>query len=320
MKKVLITGINGQDGKYLREFLKEKGYEVFGISNSISDEDIENLSNQKITVFKGDICDSSFMEKTMLGACPDEVYNLAAQSSVGKSYENYIETMKINAMAVVQMLEIVKKNKINCRFFQASSCEIFGIPNDAMVNEETEYKPCNPYGISKLTSHLYIKNFRKWNDGYTVNGILFAHESPMRPESFVSRKITKGIADITKGIKDKISLGNIDIKKDWGFAGDYIEAMWLMLQQDEPEDFIISSGESHSIREFLEIAFGHAGLDWEKYVVIDPALYRPVEYKEMIGDNSKARQKLNWTPKVKFEDLVKMMVDYDMDSPGRELK
>ncbi|MGE5473036.1 MAG: GDP-mannose 4,6-dehydratase [Ignavibacteriales bacterium] len=312
MKKALITGINGQDGKYLREFLKEKKYRVFGISNSISEVELDSLANQKITVLKGDICDLSFMEKVMLETCPDEVYNLAAQSSVSKSYENYIETMKINSMAVIQMLDIMKRNKINCKFFQASSSEIFGIPNNPMVNEEAEYRPCNPYGISKLASHLYMKNFRKWNNGHTVNGILFSHESPIRPENFVSRKITKGISDIIRGEKANISLGNIDIVKDWGFAGEYIEAMWMMLQQDEPDDFIISSGESHSIREFLEIAFSHVGLEWGKYVVIDPALYRPIEYKELIGDNSKAREKLNWTPKTKFKDLVKMMVDYDM--------
>lgn len=318
MKKALITGINGQDGIYLKKLLIEKEYQVYGICKDLTDR--KDLSGEdRVRVFDGDICDQKFVKEILLEIQPDEIYNLAAQSSVARSFENYVEADKINALAVIQMLEIIREYKIDCRFFQASSSEIFGISNHKIVNEESRFEPCNPYGISKLTAHLYVKNFRKWNNAYTVNGILFAHESPMRPEKFVTRKITKGIAEIVKGEKKNISLGNIDIKRDWGYAGDYVEAMWHMLQQDEPDDFIISSGEAHSIREFLEIAFNHVGLDWEKHVIIDPALYRPVEYEELIGDNSKAKKKLSWIPTVKFDELVKMMVDYDVNLSQNKL-
>lgn len=313
MKKALITGINGQDGKYLRRLLKEKGYMVYGLCNHLADKDLEVLDTEGIIVFKGDICDYHFVERVLLDAQPNEFYNLAAQSSVGKSYESYVEAEKVNSLAVIQMLEIFRKNDFKGKFFQASSSEIFGISKESMVNEESEFNPCNPYGISKLSAHLYVKNFRTWSNAFAVNGILFAHESPMRQENFVTRKITKGIAEILKGERKSISLGNIYIKKDWGYAGDYVEAMWLTLQQEKPDDFIISSGESHSIKEFLEIAFQHVGLDWEKYVVVDPNLYRPIEYDELIGDNTKAKEKLNWKPKVKFEELVRMMVDYDIN-------
>ncbi len=313
MRKALITGINGQDGRYLRNFLIKKGYKVFGICNNLSDTDKVSLENENVLVSIGDISNQEYMEKTILEVLPDELYNLAAQSSVSRSYENYIESASINLLAVVQMLEIMRKNNIKCKFFQASSSEIFGIPNQKIANEDTEYNPCNPYGVSKLSAHLYVKNFRKWNNSFAVNGILFAHESPMRPEKFVTRKITKGIAEIVQGRRENILLGNIDIRRDWGYAGDYVEAIWLMLQQEEPDDYIISSGEAHSIREFLEIAFNHVGLDWERYIIIDSDLYRPVEYEELIGDNSKAKNKLKWSPKIKFEEVVKMMVYYDLN-------
>lgn len=321
MKKALITGITGQDGSYLTEFLLNKGYEVHGIirrSSSFNTSRIDHLYNdkklynQKLFLHYGDLGDSSSLCRIIEKTTPDEIYNLGAQSHVKVSFEIPEYSSDIDAIGTCRILDAIRDTRIKTKFYQASSSEMFGKVQAVPQNESTPFYPRSPYGCAKLFSHWLTVNYRESYGIFACSGILFNHESPRRGQTFVTRKITCGIAEILAKKIDKIHLGNLDAKRDWGFAGDYVEAMWLMLQQPTPDDYVIATGETHSVREFLEEAFGIVGLDWQKYVEIDPKYFRPAEVDLLIGDSSKAKQKLGWEPKVKFKDLVKMMVEADI--------
>ena len=321
MKKALITGITGQDGSYLTEFLLNKGYEVHGIirrSSSFNTSRIDHLYNdkklynQKLFLHYGDLGDSSSLCRIIEKTTPDEIYNLGAQSHVKVSFDIPEYSSDIDAIGTCRILDAIRDTRIKTKFYQASSSEMFGKVQAIPQNESTPFYPRSPYGCAKLYSHWLTVNYRESYGIFACSGILFNHESPRRGQTFVTRKITCGIAEILAKKIDKIYLGNLDAKRDWGFAGDYVEAMWLMLQQPEADDYVIATGETHSVREFLEEAFGIVGLDWQKYVEIDQKYFRPAEVELLIGDPSKAKKKLGWEPKVKFKDLVKMMVDADI--------
>ena len=321
MKKALITGITGQDGSYLTEFLLNKGYEVHGIirrSSSFNTSRIDHLYNdkklynQKLFLHYGDLGDSSSLCRIIEKTTPDEIYNLGAQSHVKVSFDIPEYSSDIDAIGTCRILDAIRDTRIKTKFYQASSSEMFGKVQAVPQNESTPFYPRSPYGCAKLYSHWLTVNYRESYGIFACSGILFNHESPRRGQTFVTRKITCGIAEILAKKIDKIQLGNLDAKRDWGFAGDYVEAMWLMLQQPTPDDYVIATGETHSVREFLEEAFGIVGLDWQKYVEIDQKYFRPAEVDLLIGDPSKAKEKLGWEPKVKFKDLVKMMVEADI--------
>ena len=321
MKKALITGITGQDGSYLTEFLLNKGYEVHGIirrSSSFNTSRIDHLYNdkklynQKLFLHYGDLGDSSSLCRIIEKTTPDEIYNLGAQSHVKVSFDIPEYSSDIDAIGTCRILDAIRDTRIKTKFYQASSSEMFGKVQAVPQNESTPFYPRSPYGCAKLYSHWLTVNYRESYGIFACSGILFNHESPRRGQTFVTRKITCGIAEILAKKIDKIHLGNLDAKRDWGFAGDYVEAMWLMLQQPAPDDYVIATGETHSVREFLEEAFGIVGLDWQKYVEIDSKYFRPAEVDLLIGDSSKAKEKLGWEPKVKFKDLVKMMVEADI--------
>ncbi len=321
MKKALITGITGQDGSYLTEFLLNKGYEVHGVirrSSSFNTSRIDHLYNdkklynQKLFLHYGDLGDSSSLCRIIEKTTPDEIYNLGAQSHVKVSFDIPEYSSDIDAIGTCRILDAIRDTRIKTKFYQASSSEMFGKVQAVPQNELTPFYPRSPYGCAKLYSHWLAVNYRESYGIFACSGILFNHESPRRGQTFVTRKITCGIAEILAKKIDKIHLGNLDAKRDWGFAGDYVEAMWLMLQQPEADDYVIATGETHSVREFLEEAFGIVGLDWQKYVEIDPKYFRPAEVDLLIGDSSKAKEKLGWEPKVKFKDLVKMMVEADI--------
>ncbi len=321
MKKALITGITGQDGSYLTEFLLNKGYEVHGIirrSSSFNTSRIDHLYNdkklynQKLFLHYGDLGDSSSLCRIIEKTTPDEIYNLGAQSHVKVSFDIPEYSSDIDAIGTCRILDAIRDTRIKTKFYQASSSEMFGKVQAVPQNESTPFYPRSPYGCAKLYSHWLTVNYRESYGIFACSGILFNHESPRRGQTFVTRKITCGIAEILAKKIDKIQLGNLDAKRDWGFAGDYVEAMWLMLQQPAPDDYVIATGETHSVREFLEEAFGIVGLDWQKYVEIDQKYFRPAEVDLLIGDSSKAKEKLGWEPKVKFKDLVKMMVEADI--------
>jgi len=322
MKKALITGITGQDGSYLTEFLLKKGYEVHGVirrSSSFNTSRIDhlyndkNIYNQKLFLHYGDLGDSSSLCRIIEKITPDEIYNLGAQSHVKVSFDIPEYSSNIDAIGTCRILDAIRDTRINTKFYQASSSEMFGKVQAIPQNESTPFYPRSPYGCAKLYSHWLTVNYRESYGIFACSGILFNHESPRRGKTFVTRKITSGIAQILNKKIDKIYLGNLDAKRDWGFAGDYVEAMWLMLQQSEADDYVIATGETHSVREFLEEAFNYVNLDWQKYVEIDPKYFRPSEVDLLIGDSSKAKRKLNWSPKVKFKELVKMMVDSDLN-------
>ena len=321
MKKALITGITGQDGSYLTEFLLAKGYEVHGVirrSSSFNTSRIDHLYNdksvynEKLFLHYGDLGDSSSLCRIIEKIAPDEIYNLGAQSHVKVSFDIPEYSSDIDAIGTCRILDAIRDTRIKTKFYQASSSEMFGKVQAIPQNESTPFYPRSPYGCAKLYSHWLTVNYRESYGIFACSGILFNHESPRRGQTFVTRKITCGIAEILAKKIDKIYLGNLDAKRDWGFAGDYVEAMWLMLQQPEADDYVIATGETHSVREFLEEAFGIVGLDWQKYVEIDQKYFRPAEVELLIGDPSKAKKKLGWEPKVKFKDLVKMMVDADI--------
>ena len=321
MKKALITGITGQDGSYLTEFLLNKGYEVHGVilrSSSFNTSRIDHLYNdkklynQKLFLHYGDLGDSSSLCRIIEKTTPDEIYNLGAQSHVKVSFDIPEYSSDIDAIGTCRILDAIRDTRIKTKFYQASSSEMFGKVQAVPQNESTPFYPRSPYGCAKLYSHWLTVNYRESYGIFACSGILFNHESPRRGQTFVTRKITCGIAEILAKKIDKIHLGNLDAKRDWGFAGDYVEAMWLMLQQPTPDDYVIATGETHSVREFLEEAFGIVGLDWQKYVEIDSKYFRPAEVDLLIGDSSKAKEKLGWEPKVKFKDLVKMMVEADI--------
>jgi len=317
-KKALITGITGQDGSYLAELLLSKGYDVYGMVRRASVERFERIAHiqERITLVQGDLTDQSSLDEAVKSIQPDEVYNLAAQSFVPTSWNQPTLTGEVTGLGTTRVLEAVRKMKPDARFYQASSSEMFGKVRDVPQTEQTPFYPRSPYGVAKVYGHYITINYRESYNLYACSGILFNHESPRRGLEFVTRKITNGVARIKLGLSNELRLGNLDAKRDWGYAGDYVEAMWLMLQQNAPDDFVVATGHTHTVKEFVEAAFGAAGLDWQKYVVIDPKFIRPAEVELLIGDPSKAKEKLGWEPRVSFNELVTMMVEGDL----KELK
>ncbi|HNQ88812.1 MAG TPA: GDP-mannose 4,6-dehydratase [Verrucomicrobiota bacterium] len=320
-KKALITGITGQDGSYLAEFLLEKGYEVHGLIRRASTFNTGRLDSiyadphaagARLHLHYGDLSEASALARLVAGIMPDEVYNLAAQSHVRVSFDSPEYTTDVTATGAIRLLEALRLAGVRPRFYQASSSEMFGKVQAIPQTETTPFYPRSPYGCAKLYAHWITINYRESYGLHASNGILFNHESPRRGETFVTRKITRAVAHILAGLQDKLYLGNLDARRDWGYAREYVEAMWLMLQQDQPDDYVIATGETHSIREFLEVAFGHVNLDWQPYVVIDPRYYRPAEVDLLVGDARKARERLGWVPRTRFADLVTLMVDADI--------
>ncbi len=314
-RRALITGITGQDGSYLAELLLEKGYDVYGMTRRASTENVERIGHltDRVTLLQGDLLDPSSLDAALRAAQPAEVYNLAAQSFVPTSWNQPVLTAEFTAVGVTRMLEAVRAVDPGIRFYQASSSEMYGQVREIPQTELTPFHPRSPYGVAKAYGHYITVNYRESYDLYAVSGILFNHESPRRGLEFVTRKISDGVARIKHGLAEELRLGNLDAKRDWGYAGDYVEAMWLMLQQDEPQDYVIATGEEHSVRECVESAFGRVGLDPEQYVVTDPRYLRPAEVDHLVGDSSKARDRLGWQPRVSFKRLVEMMVDADLD-------
>jgi GDPmannose 4,6-dehydratase len=311
----LITGITGQDGSYLADLLLEKGYEVHGMVRRASTETFERLSHirDRITLHTGDLLDQRSLGDVMHEVQPDEIYNLAAMSFVAASWNQPVLTAEFSGTGVTRMLEAMREAVPGARFYQASSSEMFGKVRQAPQNESTPFYPRSPYGVAKVYGHFITVNYRESYDLFACSGILFNHEAPRRSLEFVTRKVTYHAAAIKLGIKDTLRLGNLDARRDWGYAKEYVEAMWMMLQQDEPDDYVIATGKDHSVRDLVEVAFGHLDLDWEDHVELDPALLRPAEVDHLIGDYSKARAKLGWEPRTTFEELIKLMVDSDME-------
>jgi GDPmannose 4,6-dehydratase len=314
-RRALITGITGQDGSYLAEFLLRKGYEVFGMTRRASTENLERIGHlvDQLTLIQGDLLDPPSLDAALRTAQPAEVYNLAAQSFVPTSWNQPVLTAEFTAVGVTRMLEAVRSVDPQIRFYQASSSEMFGKVREVPQNELTPFHPRSPYGVAKVYGHHITVNYRESYGLYTVSGILFNHESPRRGLEFVTRKISDGVARIKLGIAEELRLGNLEAKRDWGFAGDYVEAMWLMLQQDEPTDYVVATGEEHSVQEFVEIACERAGVSSERHVATDPAFLRPAEVDHLVGDASKARLSLSWEPRVSFRELVELMVDADIE-------
>lgn len=321
MKRALITGITGQDGSYLAELLLQKGYEVHGIirrASSINSSRIDHLYQDrhkrgvKLFLHYGDLSDSVSLVKMLYDLKFNEVYHLGAQSHVRVSYDIPEYTADITGVGTIRILEAIRETDSNPRFYQASSSEMFGKVTEIPQRETTPFHPRSPYAVAKVFSYWATVNYREGYNMFACNGILFNHESPRRGETFVTRKITRAIAHIKLGLQEKLYLGNLDAKRDWGYAPEFVEAMWMILQQDQPDDYVIATGETHSVKEFCEEAFAHAGLDWSKYVEIDKRYYRPAEVDLLIGDASKAKRVLGWEPKTRFKDLVKLMVDADL--------
>jgi GDPmannose 4,6-dehydratase len=318
-RKAFITGITGQDGSYLAELLLEKGYEVHGLvrrSSSFNTWRIDHI-RERLALHYGDLVDQNSLVRTLELVAPEEIYNLAAQSHVKVSFEMPEYTVNVTAMGVLRVLDAVRELGLAARVYQAGSSEMFGLVQETPQSERTSFHPRSPYGAAKVFGHWIAVNYRESYGVHVSNGILFNHESPRRGENFVTRKITMGVAAIKRGLARELRLGNLDAKRDWGFAGDYVDAMWRMLQQEKPDDYVVATGETHSVREFLEEAFSHVGLDWQKYVTVDPRYFRPAEVDVLQGDPGKARAALGWRPKVGFEDLVRLMVDADMAGQGR---
>jgi GDPmannose 4,6-dehydratase len=310
----LITGVTGQDGSYLAEFLLSKGYEVFATIRRSSVANFDRIAHiqEKITLIPADLLDQNSLTSAVLQARPREVYNLAAQSFVPTSWNQPVLTGEFTALGVTRMLEAIRAVDPTIRFYQASSSEMFGKVRQSPQNETTSFYPRSPYGVAKVYGHWITVNYRESYNIFACSGILFNHESPRRGREFVTRKVTEGAAKAKFGKQRVLKMGNIDAHRDWGFAGDYVEAMWLMLQQDTPDDYVIATGVSHSVRELLQVAFSTAGVNWEDYVVVDPALVRPAEVDYLLGDATKAQQKLGWKPRVSFEQLIQMMVEQDL--------
>ena len=326
MKKALVTGITGQDGSYLAELLLEKGYEVCGLmrrSSSFHTGRIEHLykdphEHPRLKLVYGDLTDGGNLSAIMNEVEPDEVYNLGAQSHVRVSFDTPIYTVNTDALGTLRLLEAIRAGRKQPRFYQASSSEMFGKAVQIPQTERTPFYPRSPYGCAKVYSFWQTVNYREAYGLFACNGILFNHESPRRGETFVTRKITRAATRIKLGLQDKLYLGNLEAKRDWGFAGDFVKAMWLMLQQDRPDDYVIATGESHSVKEFVEEVFDYLGLDWQKYVEIDPRYFRPTEVDLLQGDASKAKKILGWEPKIKFKELARLMTDADMKLAERE--
>jgi GDPmannose 4,6-dehydratase len=326
-KKALITGITGQDGSYLAELLLNKDYEVHGIvrrSSSFNTDRIEHLYRDphdpaaRLHLHYGDLVDGMGLREVLTRVRPDEVYNLGAQSHVRVSFDQPIYTVQADALGTMNLLEAIRDTGLPTRFYQASSSEMYGKVVETPQTEKTPFYPRSPYACAKVYSYWQTVNYRESYGMFACNGILFNHESPRRGETFVTRKITRAATRIKEGLQDKLWLGNLDAKRDWGFAGDYVEGMWLMLQQDKPDDYVLATNETHSVREFLDEVFGHLGLDWQKYVGIDPRYFRPAEVDLLLGDPAKATQQLGWKPKVTFKDLAKMMTEADWQLAKRE--
>ena len=321
-KKALITGITGQDGSYLTELLLGKGYDVYGVirrASTFNTERIDHIyqdpheSGRRMRLLYGDLNDASSLNKILRDVQPDEIYNLGAQSHVRVSFDIPEYTAEVGALGTLRLLEAIRETGLRrTRFYQASSSELFGKVQEVPQRETTPFYPRSPYGVAKLYAYWVTVNYRESYGLFACNGILFNHESQRRGETFVTRKITRAAAAIKLGLQNKLFLGNLDAKRDWGHAKDFVEAMWLMLQQDEPDDYVIATGETHSVREFLDEAFGGLGLDWKQFVEIDPRYFRPAEVDLLIGDASKARRKLGWEPKITFKELVRTMVDADL--------
>jgi len=313
-KRALITGITGQDGSYLADFLLSRGYEVHGMVRRSSEEKSERIAHlhDQVTLHQGDLFDQYSIASLLAKVDPLEVYNLAAQSFVPTSWNQPVLTGEFTGLGVTKVLEAVRHAAPKTRFYQASSSEMFGRVREVPQTEETPFYPRSPYGVAKAYGHFITVNYRESFGLFAASGILFNHESPRRGLEFVTRKVTHGVAKIRAGLATTLRLGNLDAKRDWGFAGDYVEAMWRMLQQDEADDYVIATGETHSVRELVEIAFARVDLDWKKHVEIDPQFIRPAEVDVLIGDYSKAKKKLGWEPKVTFKELVEMMVDADV--------
>jgi len=314
MPKALITGITGQDGSYLAELLLSKGYQVHGVVRRTSTQNTHRLQHilDRIHLHPGDILDGSSLLRILDEVQPDEIYNLAAMSLVPASWKIPMATAEFTALGVTRLLEAMRYVCPRARFYQASSSEMFGLVRETPQRETTPFHPRSPYGVAKVYGHFITVNYRESFGLFASCGILFNHEGPRRGHEFVTGKISHGVAQIKLGLTNELRLGNLQAKRDWGFAGDYVRAMWLMLQQPRPDDFVVGTGETHSVQEFVEIAFDHAGLDWRKHVVIDPKFYRPAEVDLLLADASKARHTLGWKPTVSFEHLVKMMVDEDL--------
>jgi len=327
MKKALITGITGQDGSYLAELLLTKGYEVHGIirrASTFNTERIDHLYQDphihgvKLFLHYGDIADSTNLIKLLYRIQPDEIYHLGAQSHVRVSFDIPEYTGDVTGLGTVRILEAMRETGLKAKFYQASSSEMFGKVQEVPQRETTPFYPRSPYGAAKVYSYWLTVNYRESYGIFACNGILFNHESPRRGETFVTRKVTRAAARIKAGLEDKLYLGNLDAKRDWGYAKEYVEAMWLILQQEEPDDYVVATGETHSVRELLEEAFSYVGLDWHEHVEIDPRYYRPAEVDLLIGDPTKAKRKLGWEAKIKFKDLVRLMVDADMETAKKE--
>jgi len=328
MKKALITGITGQDGSYLAELLLEKGYEVYGIirrSSSFNTGRIDHVYQDphergaRLKLIYGDLNDSSSLNRILRDVHPDEIYNLGAQSHVRVSFDIPEYTAEITGLGAVRLLEAIRETGIPTKLYQASSSEMYGRVMAIPQNEETPFYPRSPYGCAKVYAYWISRNYRESYDMFVCNGILFNHESPRRGETFVTRKITRAVARIRAGVQKKLYMGNLDAKRDWGYAPDYVEAMWMMMQQERADDYVIATGETHTVREFLQEAFGLAGLDWQQYVEIDPKYFRPAEVDLLIGDASKAREAFGWTPRVTFRELVKIMVEADIELLERQM-
>ncbi|MBI3594213.1 MAG: GDP-mannose 4,6-dehydratase [Nitrospirae bacterium] len=314
MKKALITGITGQDGSYLAEFLLTKGYKIYGMVRRSSVEKWDRIAHilPQIELIQGDLTDPSSLDEAVKISQPDEVYNLGAQSFVPASWNQPILTAEVDSIGVTRILESIRKQKPDARFYQASSSEMFGKVRDIPQNEKTPFYPRSPYGVAKAYGHFITVNYRESYDLFACSGILFNHESPRRCLEFVTRKVSCGVAKIKLGLEKNLRMGNLDAKRDWGFAGDYVQAMWLMLQQSEPDDYVIATGETHTVKELVQIAFETVGLQWEDHVVSDPLFFRPAEVDLLIGDPGKAKSKLKWNHGVTFKELVRIMVESDL--------
>ena len=314
-RTALITGVAGQDGSYLAELLLEKGYRVVGMDQRSPSDYLENIEHLKsrITLLHSDLIDQASLMELVERTQPDEIYNLAAQSFIPLSWDEPVLTGELNALGVSRLLEAIRRIKPDVRFYQASSSEMFGKPDTKPQDENTPFRPGTPYGTAKLYGHWITANYRDKLGLYACSGILYNHESPRRGRDFVTRKITLAAAQIKRGLQQKVALGNLDAQRDWGYAFDYVNAMWLMLQQDEPGDYVIATGQEHSVRDIVRVAFEHVGLDWEKYVEIDPRFFRPVELNRLVGCPAKAERVLGWHRSTTFDELITLMVDADLE-------
>ncbi len=314
VRRALITGITGQDGSYLAEFLLEKGYSVFGMVRRASTENFERIEHvrSRLVLHQADLLDQLSLIRLIEETQPHEVYNLAAQSFVPISWTQPVLTGEFTALGVTRVLDAIRLVDSTIRVYQASSSEMFGKVRETPQNEDTPFYPRSPYGVAKVYGHAITVNYRESYGLFACCGILFNHESPRRGLEFVTRKVTDGVARIKHGLQQELHLGNLEARRDWGFAGDYVQAMWLMLQQEQPDDYVVATGQTHSVQELVELAFSHAGLDWRRHVVLDPALKRPAEVDLLLGDATKARHKLGWSPKVGFAELIRLMVDADL--------